>query len=497
MPAERIPGWCRVPVASLMLLSTLLVGCPDGEATSPPTGMTVPAFQGVEVRCAVPAGWTLAETWAPALNDWSDERDASAVLDETNWSAETIAEWIARTPPTGTSVPPTLVILPTPLMNELIAAERVASIPGETLTNEVFNWNQIPPTVRSTLGTLDDQPAIVPVSSPTPVICYRADLLETSGRQPPVTWADYDRLVSELPQWAPDHVAVEPWADESLATVFLARALSGARHPAQFSFELDAATGVPLIASPPFERALDELRALAPHLAPQVHELDPQGCLQALNSGQAAIGLVWETTSPRSAPEGNAGTADDPRRGPLAFVPLPGRTEVYDRDRQQWRSPPTSDVNRPALAGFAGLSVCVLASATEIERAAAWDLWALLDAYQSTGTIPPLPGLRLTAEASSAQQSPHLSPGESQSFQRAAMAGLQNQLLVSELPVPGRDRLLSALTVAIHQTLQEDKPSLASLQQAAEQWVSSIDQIGRLKVVNCYRQRLGLSPLSQ
>src|SRR5690606_25334492 len=189
-------------------------------------------------------------------------------------------------------------------------------------------------------------------------------------------------------------------SEESLATLFLARAMSAARHPAQHSVELDVSSGEALIDSPPYVRALTEMQALTPHLPENVHTMTPADCLRELVAGRAAIGISWPTrdaeSSAEAAPRGEA---------TLAFLPMPGRAEFYDRDQQDWTSKGGDQLNQPVLCGFGGHAVAVTAAGTDNEQSAAWSLWGLLSRYQREGAIPAMTG-RLDPAAKVNQEGP-------------------------------------------------------------------------------------------
>ena len=371
----------------------------------------------------------------------------------------------------------------------------MATIPVETLESGRLAWHQLSPGVRTTLGTLSGEPALLPVTCPVPVLAYRRDLLEAAGLEPPRTWDEYGGLVEKLSEWAPGHIAVEPWSDDSLATVFLTRAVSGAKHPAQYSVELDVTTGEPLIATEPFVQALSEMAGLQKHLLPDVRAMSADDCLAAFVEGRAAIGLIWDQPPASGDADASAESRETQAGSSVAFNSVPGRDLVYDRDTGDWVSSPANSVNRPALIGFAGLTACVPDTASSIEQLAAWDLWGLLEAYQLEGTIPAVDGSLLHGISGASVLSGQLAPPAVRSYQDAVTDSLQSNSLVCALPVPERERLLNQLRVAIVDVLEEKADPAEALRAAEDAWTKAIDDIGHTRVLNGYRQRLGLSPV--
>jgi ABC-type glycerol-3-phosphate transport system substrate-binding protein len=469
----------------LIVTSLFLAGCPGAGSNAPPPTNALP-YQGVHLKFVVPASLQLAPLWAPAINDWQDENGASVELLEADLH-EPADKWIAEL----SHAPTSLVLLPTPQLGELAGAGLVATIP-DGADAPVRQWPQPPPSLRSAVATLGNAEAFVVATSPTPVVAIRGDLLKAAGRTAPMNWEEYDRLIAELQRWASGHIAVEPRDEASVATVFLARALSAARHPAQLSVELDVSSGEPLIASPPYVRALEEMQALTPHLTDNVQNMSPADCLQALADGTAAVGIVWAPAGDVELPAKSAAEAN------LTFHPLPGRRRVYDREAEEWTEPNGGQPNRPALCGFAGYSVAVTNVGTAAEQAAAWDLWGLLARYQAEETIVPLRGSATMERASRGDELiSGLSPTELQSCRDALAANLRNRLLACELPMLGRTQLRASLTSAIRQALEQSLDPTTALQQAEQEWTRNIEQIGRTRVLNSYRLRLGLVPVPE
>jgi multiple sugar transport system substrate-binding protein len=479
----------RRPCSRLMVLTAclLLAGCPAGEEDAQ-EGDQAPPYAGAQLRVVLPAALRLAQVWEPAVNDWADANSATVEVMEFDFAAgEDDWQGLLLGQPTS------LVLLPTPLLGELVGSDNAASMPDEL--NAQLQELQLgpPPTVRDALAMLGSEQAFVVTSCPTPYVVLRRDLLQAANRQPPRTWEEYDRLVRELAQWAPGKVAVEPRSEQSLATLFLARAVSAARHPAQHSVELDVSDAEPLIDTPPYVRALTEMQALTPHLPDDVRSMTPTDCLQELVAGRAAIGISWPTR------EADKSAEDLPRReGTLAFLPVPGRSEIYDRDQQDWTSTGKNQRNQPVLCGFGGHAVAVTTAGTKTEQSAAWSLWGLLSRYQREGTIPAMTG-RLDPAGKVNQEGPlrQLEPGERSSLAETNIANLQNTLLVGELPMAGRTRLRAALTGAIEKVLDGNADPAAALEEAGEQWSQIIDEIGRNRVLNSYRLRLGLVPVPE
>ncbi len=446
-------------------------------------------FAGIDVRIALPAGGQLLESWAAAFEEWTAATGASYSVTELDYGAASWHEGLEG------DTAPFLLLMPHRLIPELAADERIAAIPAELRTSAKLAWSELSPGVRDRLTSLGGEPSVLPVTCESLVCYFRADLLERAGLAVPQTWEQYEALRSSRAEWAPGLVAVEPWGAEFRSTMFLARAVAGAKNAGHYSLELDVSTGVPLIAGPPFVKALAEFREGPGSSASDCLGHSPLDCRREMLEGRAAMGVGYE-------PVARDSTAAVPLQRDAAVrlvcAPLPGRAEVFNRDTVSWETPDDRTINRPALVGFEGLSVCVLSSATSRQVAAAWDLWGTLQSYQQDGTIAPLPGTPCRPSwLNSSPQAPNsdLTPEEWASYQQSVTANLANPLLVVELPCLGRHELLERLSQTLGEGLSGDAASSAILEAAAGQWKEAIEALGRQRVLNSYRISLGLTPL--
>ncbi|MGD9855891.1 MAG: ABC transporter substrate-binding protein [Planctomycetaceae bacterium] len=471
-------------------------GCRNGGPAPDSTAVRQP-YAGTKVHVVLPSELELASAWTPGFEDWAASAAASYSVSEVETSNSAIAEehWLQALQ----AETPTLVVLPTHAVNRLLADDLAAPIPEAVLAADAIQWNSVPPAVRKALGMQGDRPAALAVTSASLVAFYRKDLLSAAGREIPQTWEEYDKLVATIAEWAPGHVAVEPRGPNSLATLFLARAAAGAKTPTQYSFELDVSTGDPLISSAAFVRALEAMTRLSSHLTGQSGTASFADCTSAALSGKAAMGITAF-----GADAGLAGDAVSPGEPPavmdadLEFTPLPGSREVYNRDRASWDTLDGNQLNRPALCGFGGVCVCVMKSASDIEQEAAWDLWGGLLAIQDEGIVSVVPGIpvRATGLADAIKRAAQTLPAAAQrSLEQAISANHQNPLLVAELPCAGREQLLAVLADSVRQALDEGADAQHALDQAAGSWSGLLDELGRRRVLNSYRRRLGLSPL--
>ncbi len=478
-------GFRLSPALAISLL-LLVLGCRP-RTTGETNGDSLP-FAGVTVRLAVPSDLGLTETWTAALEDWAAASGASYEIVETPFESGDWQDNLIKSSPT-------LLLLPHRLVPELVADNLIAPIPPEIRTSEQLQWSGLLPGVRDRLTSVAGEPAILPVTCETLVCYFRADLLEASGRSIPQTWDDYDALRSSLDDWAPGLTVVEPWGPEFRSTMFFARAIAGARHPAQYSLSLDVSTGDPLIAGPPFVRALQDSGSSGQLLNMADMVRDIADCRRELLEGRAAMGIACEPTD-TGANRPSATTRDPGVR--LICSPLPGADRVFNRDTGQWDAQPGGALNRPAVCGFEGLTVCVLKSASAEQIAAAWDLWGVLQNFQQEGTIPQLPGTSVNHSMLANATQPagsELTLAEWSSYRQAVTANLSNPLLTFELPCAGRDQLRNEMSHELQTGTAEGRTPETVLQSTSDAWRTTIHTLGKRRVINSYRACLGLRPL--
>ena len=245
----------------MLLALPALAGCPD-QKPSETVAEPLP-FAGQEIRIGVPPDMGFRTTWEGPLNEWEAQTGAKVHLEE-------ILQPGAGEPITifsGTTAP-TMALFPLERAGELIAAGSLAPLPDVLRGDgtDGVNWSDVfqgpaRQDMRHGKGSRFFSPCLL-----QSLVCYyRQDLLQAAGLKPPQTWDEsIQQLLDKLESWAPGLNAVEPWSEEFRATMFLARAVSVAQHPGQYSLFFDIDTGEPLIDNPAFVQALQMAqRALA------------------------------------------------------------------------------------------------------------------------------------------------------------------------------------------------------------------------------------------
>lgn len=493
--------WLRS--AGLLLIGIGFLGCTESEPEVDVAEKLPFAHQTVTVR--VPAGPGLPERLELIVDEWSNRTGATGQIEEYRAGQPLEAEDAGR---------PEVVFFPITELAARAADGGLLAIPSELRSEANLAWLDVFQGLRERVCSIERQPTVVPLSSPVLVCYYRRDLLERAGLSPPRTWADYQQLVETLDEWAPGLSVAEPWGEAWRATMFLSRAAGYAKHPQQFSFFFDIDTGEPLVATPGFVRALEVSQSILARLPEQVRGYGPDDCRRELVAGRAALAIAFET-GPQEAPvpfgptvDGSSGPppADRPARPDdlaAGFVRLPGADQVYSLTTRTWTAPQNEGANRATLTGFAGFCAGVSPGAGQSSpegRQAAWNLLTVLTAEQRDTAIPPelLSPCRQSQLPEAGQWvGPALVASEAEQYVQAVAASLHDTNLVAELPVIGRERFRQALTKALTGVLSGEQTPQAALEQTASKWQEIAAELGRIRVLNSYRQSLGLRPVSE
>ena len=483
------------------IVLSLCTGCDDSPEAEPVAREEQNPFVGRHVIVSLPKGFELRTRWELPADEWATRTGATVELREHEPASPEFSEGAA------------VQLFPLEQFAELAATGQLDPLPESLRDDPRMQWLDVFPGLREQQCQWNGKPVAVPLAAPVLLLAYRADLLEAAGRQPPRTWQEYAKLVRELPDWAPGMTAVEPWDATFRSTMFLARAVCYARHPANYSVFFDIRTGEPLIGGPPFVRALETSLAMIETIGPETLKRTPDDCLHELLAGRAAIGIVTVTgplggqlpfaaaTATDAETETPGDNAERRADSPLSFLPLPGAGEVYNPSTHDWEPPVDGIASRTTLTGFAGTFAAIAKNSPEELRQPAWNLLLTLTGEeQLAGTVPlPLRGLVRDSQTdlAAAWLTGVLTPGEAESAVRATGASLRTANLVPALPVTGRKAFLAALTQSLEHALEGKLTPETALKNAAEQWNNAFEWTSRETVRDSYRQSMGLRPLSR
>lgn len=487
------PAACRLLPASSCLL-ILLAGCPD----SPPDPDRT---QGVDLRLVVVDDPELAAAAGQLRGEWNALTGGALQVD-----AITERQLDGAEP-----LPGDAVICPAHQLGPLAEQRLVTPIPKELLQGDLAESGRRFELLRLREARWGEDVLAVAFGSPVLTCYYRADLLEALGRKPPKSWAEYQQLAelladrTRLPQTAETDATgnaaaagsdlsgdaagwcgtIEPLGPGWAGLVLLARAAPYAKHRANYSALFDIQTMAPLVAGPPFVRALDELVAAAKVGSPGQLKYGPAAVRAAFWEGRCGMALTWPTA---------AGKVPAKQNIPVGFAELPGSTEVYDVGKQEWDVRAEDEDPHVPLLTIAG-RIGVVGTKTARPREAFQLLLWLSGRQFSPQVCAASPATTLFCQ--SHLESPRnwverpISPSAARQYAELTEVTLQRQQWLSAPRIPGRSQYLSALDDAVDQAVGGEKTPAEALHQAATRWHEITQQLGVDRQKAAYLHSLG------
>lgn len=337
--------------------------------------------------------------------------------------------------------------------------------------------------------------------SPQLVLFYRADLLEALQAELPGDWPGLAELAGRLTRASlgdaiasadgPWYPLVQPMAEGWGAQVLLARAAAYATHPSQFSVLFDYTTMEPLIAGPPFVRALSELVACHPFGPENGASWTPEAARRAVLEGQAAMAFTWPSRAAGARAQANI--IEQARFG---FAELPGAGEAYNFAERTW-TPRDAEARSVPLLAVSGRLGSVTRNARRPREVAG--ILALLTSGDWSSEIAPQ-SAATTLFRRSHLRLPNmwtdagLLTEASQQYAEVVERTQSRAVYLFSPRIPGWRTYLAALDDAVNQACQGAATPAEALAAAVEAWNAITDSLGREAQQIAYTRSLGLEP---
>jgi len=491
-PKSQIPN-PKSAVAYCLLL--LLAGCSgpqsDGNGTSGGTPLA-----DVKLRLLVVGDPELAAAVGQLRGEWNAQTGSDLQV-------ESITEvQLGQSDPLAADA----LICPSWQLGLLAEQGLLTPIPESLLQANAGDWSDVFELLRRSEAAWVGEPLAVPFGSPVFVCYYRTDLLERLGRKPPETWAEYQELAELLadrrnlgaaapPDDAPWFGSVEPLGPGWAAPVLLARSAPYAKHRDNYSTLFDVRTMKPLVAGPPFVRALQELVAAAKLGSPEQLRYDPADARAAFWQGRCGMALTWPTAAAAGVPgEAAENVAASVRVG---FAELPGSTKVFNVRKQSWETRAEDEDPHVPLLGAAGRIGVVSRKSAHPE--AAFELLFWLSGKQFSPRVSaanPATTLfrRSHLGAPRAWVEKPIPPAAAAQYAAAAGRTFGRGEWLFALRIPGRAEYLAALDEAVRRAVRGEQSPAEALQQTATRWQEITDRLGRERQKAAYLHSLGQEP---
>jgi hypothetical protein len=363
-----------------------------------------------------------------------------------------------------------LVVFPLGIESRLIDAGQLVAVPDFVLESPDFARSGLLTHYRSRFAAWQGQFWSLPLGS-VPFLLLHHSGLKLDVEPEPLTWTAVDQALKssgDVVEGA--RGIVYPDAGNWLAWSLFARAVPLFRSSAEPGGLFVPETMEPLIDSPPFVRALEEMAATA--IPPGDSPRTPADVFRMVASGAAAAGLGWPDADFQS---------DDVSGDAMAIQRLPGSESWYSRRESDWQARLPGDSRQYDLVHVDGRAVAV--TSASLHAGEAFELAAWLSGSSSATGL----SSRSTATGpfrTAQLENPAVWTGTGLPTDQAAnWSSAIRQCHASGMPflfpgVKAPDEYLAALAAAVRRKLEGSASAEASLSQAAEEWRLITARIG-------------------
>lgn len=477
-----------------------LTGCQPHTATekSAPSPLA-----GTELTLLVVGDESLAKSIALLRGQWEGETESKLrvePLSENEFAAQAARGEVAAD----------AVIYAPRWLGTLAEAKAIQSITPAMIEDPELDWPDVFELLKTREVTWGTDVYAVPLGSPVLLCFYRQDLLQSLGRQPPRTWQEYQELAAALAEHGPDKPAageqpvadvakahgewrgtIEPLASGWAGVTLLARASAYARHANHYSTLFNMLSMEPLVASPPFVRALEEMVAAAQISKNAALDSTPESAWQALLNHQAGMALCWPASGgSASGDDANAAASSAPE---LGCVEIPGASEVFNATSGQWEGRAGGPMSVP-LVGMSGRVGSIAAKSAHPQatfRLLAWlasRKWSDRALSAGAAAAP----FRHSQSAAPDAWSRGLPAGEARQYLTAVAGSLSAADCLLAPRLPGAERYMQALDEAVRKALDDQASPQEALDAAAEKFRAITAELGRERQRDAYQRSLGL-----
>ena len=487
IPLRRVVN--RISYVFLLGVCLTLAGAGCGTGPEPKPNVPVAApVSTVKLRLLVVGDPAMATTIDQLRGEWNAQTGASFQVRQV---AETGVE-------AADLKNADVAICPAYAIADLAMKQRIARI-TEFVENAQKEWREFFGLLRAQEAKWGSQIVAIPFGSPVFVCYYRADLLEKLAARPPRTWAEYRKLAETLADRrclgdaAP--LADKPWVGglEPLApgwagTMFLARAACYAVHRANYSTLFSIETMDPLVAGPPFLRALEEMVHTAKPESLDQLKYDPSAIRHAFWKGECGMAISWPTGTDKSP-------ACSESKFRIGFCELPGSAEVYNVGSQSWEIRGKDEGTRVPLLDFAGRVGVVTATSTSPETATQLLLWL---SGSQWGRQVSAASVATTLSRLSDVNSPQswvesaVSSASAAQYAETVRQSLSRSQSLFAMRVSGRTEYLAALDEAVLSAVKGNATPQQALARVALRWQATTKRLGLESQRSSYRHGMGL-----
>ena len=385
-----------------------------------------------------------------------------------------------------------IVIYPTRMLAELAREEHLAPISDGILNSKLFDRRSIFGLERGAVVSWGKKVWGVSLGSPRPGMIYDADRLQALKIQAPVDRQQFDDVIERLMSIEGEEsvAVVEPTAGHWASYSLLTRVADYTVMPGKYSTLFDIDSMDALVNTPPFVRALNEMKAAWQTRKSDGEHLTPQQVLERIVTGRAVIAITW----PHAA--GAKPDFENQDFQKLRVSQFPVATQSFDSYSNRWENRPVdSRVFVPVVGhtGFVGSHSAYTKKTGLANHFLSWlaskKISQEISPYSKESTMTRPNQVALTY----LWIGDHW-PAEVQDQYGQVVAKDNNQVVwLGALRIPGQSRYLDALDKAVRDVLDGNATPEDALNGAATQWNAITDDLDREQQKSAVRREMGIS----
>ena len=373
-------------------------------------------------------------------------------------------------------------IYPATTIGELIAREFIQPLEMAQLNDLGADRRLLLRHDRSTCVQFGKSIYGASLGSPMLMLLYRKDVFEKMKLDVPQTWQQYratlEALQSSATKWNSENAdqiptqACEPTAGTWLAENLLARAAGSVVRQGRLSSYFEIESLKPLINTPPFVDALEQLVAERPFKAEK--PMTPEECYVAIVQGEAALAVTWPSS--HSIVDGPSETL------PIAVAQIPGALRSFDYRDQKWKTISPDEIRATPLVPLTGRVASIAKESRRLRTALRFEAWLMTaDANREFSSQ----AADLLFTQSSQLTDPYrwvndqLPREAAQQMADVLRAYHDHPMVLNNLRIPGRAAYMQILADAARSAIDGQSTPQAALDAAAARWEELSEKLGR------------------
>lgn len=311
----------------------------------------------------------------------------------------------------------------------------------------------------------------------------------------PATWEEYNEVARVFSGWdwsgnGTDNFGSAEVAkrDDLMFSAFISRAAAFAKHPdVKGGFFFDLETMEPLINTPGFVRGLELFVEASKDWAPGGANFGLGDEIFSFGGGQALMSYLWDDAFIQ------AQQSDSPIRNNVAAAPLPGSSEVWNRDTGQW-----DHFDEPNRAPYITWGWTSAVSSRSQNQDMAFDYLCFFANEANT-----LSDLQIGRFGVNPYRESHFDSALwtdklgwdadlASSYVETLSSMDDSQNRVFDLRVPGVNQFMTSMATGVASAIAGQMEPQEALDQVAKEWAEIVDRIGTDTVRSAYASVVAL-----